>query len=185
MAQASNPIIPLSILLVLAVGGALVAVYRHLQAKERTLRHHADRERALEAQFDDLFERTADIVVVHDRHGRISTMDRTAEQLSGYPRQEARTIVANSRCDRHRAQHRRRGFTVLEARHGGEALEICQEYGGTIDVLLTAVVMPTMNGVALAAAVGSRRSKVPVLFMSATLSARASGSISSDPRAPI
>ena len=61
---------------------------------------------------------------------------------------------------------RRRGFTVLEARHGGEALEICQSYPGEIDVLLTDVVMPTMNGVDLAAAVTPMRPQTAVLFMS-------------------
>jgi two-component system cell cycle sensor histidine kinase/response regulator CckA len=61
---------------------------------------------------------------------------------------------------------RRRGFTVLEARHGGEALDICRQYGGEIDVLLTDVVMPTMNGVDLVAAATPVRPQMRVLFMS-------------------
>jgi len=95
MPEASGPVLPLALLLVLAAGAALAVVYRRFQAKDRTIQRQAARGRALKAQFDDLFDRTADIVVVHDRRGRISTMNRTAEQLSGYPRQEARAIDAN------------------------------------------------------------------------------------------
>lgn len=77
---------PLALLLVLAAGAALAVVYRRFQAKERNIQRQVARERALKAHFDDLFDRTADIVVVHDRRGRISAMNRTAEQLSGHPR---------------------------------------------------------------------------------------------------
>lgn len=61
---------------------------------------------------------------------------------------------------------RRRGFTVLEAEHGGDALKICREHRGKIDVLLTDVVMPRLNGVELAAAVAPLRPDTKVLFMS-------------------
>jgi two-component system, cell cycle sensor histidine kinase and response regulator CckA len=61
---------------------------------------------------------------------------------------------------------RRRGFTVLEARHGGEALEICRQYGGDIDMLVSDIVMPTMNGVDLAAAATRIRPDMPILLIS-------------------
>ena len=61
---------------------------------------------------------------------------------------------------------RRRGYTVLEARHGGEALEICKQFGGDIDLLVTDVVMPQMNGVDLVAAVAHIRPDMAVLFIS-------------------
>lgn len=64
------------------------------------------------------------------------------------------------------AELRRRGYTVLEARHGGEALEICKQYGGDIDVLVTDVVMPQMNGADLAAAIAHIRPEMAVLFIS-------------------
>jgi len=76
---------------------------------------------------------------------------------------------------------RRRGFTVLEARHGGEALEICRQYGAGIDLLITDVVMPQMGGVDLAAAVAPIRPEMAVLFVSGHPD-RAGASL--DPRGP-
>jgi len=61
---------------------------------------------------------------------------------------------------------RRRGLTVLEARHGGEALEICRQYGGNIDVLVTDVVMPQVGGVELVSTVAPIRPEMAVLFVS-------------------
>ena len=63
--------------------------------QERTIRRQIAREAALKARLDDVFERTADIIVVHDRRGRVSTMNRTGEQASGYPREEARMLDPN------------------------------------------------------------------------------------------
>ncbi|MCK9377416.1 MAG: PAS domain S-box protein [Syntrophobacterales bacterium] len=38
------------------------------------------------------------------------------------------------------------GYEVLEARHGGEALLICERHRGPIHILVTDIVMPQMNG---------------------------------------
>jgi CheY-like chemotaxis protein len=64
------------------------------------------------------------------------------------------------------AELRRRGYTVLEARHGGEALEICKQYGAGIDLLVTDVVMPQLNGADLARQVRPIRPEMAVLFIS-------------------
>ena len=58
------------------------------------------------------------------------------------------------------------GHTVLEARHSGEAVEICERYKGPIDLLLTDVVMPQMNGQELARRVKAARPGVRTLYMS-------------------
>jgi CheY-like chemotaxis protein len=58
------------------------------------------------------------------------------------------------------------GFTVLVADSPRKALEIEQAFGGTIDLLLTDVVMPEMNGIELFEIVKEKRPAMPVLYIS-------------------
>ena len=58
------------------------------------------------------------------------------------------------------------GYRILEASHGGEALRVCGEHGGAIDLLLTDVVMPLMSGAELAEQLKPLRPDMRVLFMS-------------------
>jgi PAS domain S-box-containing protein len=58
------------------------------------------------------------------------------------------------------------GYTVLDAPNGQEALRVCQEYDGTIHLMLTDVVMPGMSGRELAGRVTSMRPDLKILFMS-------------------
>jgi PAS domain S-box-containing protein len=74
---------------------ALGVYYRRNLAQERTIRRQIAREASLKARLDDVFERSSDIIVVHDRRGRVATMNRTGERTSGYPREEARMVDAN------------------------------------------------------------------------------------------
>ncbi len=60
----------------------------------------------------------------------------------------------------------RRGFTVLDAEDGKAALELFAANQHRIDVLVTDVVMPRMNGADLAAAVEKLRPGTKVLFIS-------------------
>ncbi len=62
---------------------------------------------------------------------------------------------------------RRGGFDVLEAGSGDAALAVAEEVKGQIDLLLTDVVMPNMNGRELSETLLSRYPDVRVLFMSA------------------
>jgi two-component system cell cycle sensor histidine kinase/response regulator CckA len=61
---------------------------------------------------------------------------------------------------------RGRGYTVLEASRPEQALEVSEQYAGHIDLLVTDVVMPNMNGPALAAKLRQQRPELPVLFIS-------------------
>jgi DNA-binding response OmpR family regulator len=58
------------------------------------------------------------------------------------------------------------GYTVLEARHGADALLVSREYRGPIDLLLTDVVMPETNGLKLAKELSLERPETQVVFMS-------------------
>ena len=58
------------------------------------------------------------------------------------------------------------GYTVLEARNGGEAVDLCSRHRGTIHLMLTDVVMPGMNGVELSKRLAHDHPGMKVLFMS-------------------
>src|SRR5438445_3228125 len=61
---------------------------------------------------------------------------------------------------------RAHGYTVLEARHGREALLISERHSGPIHLMLTDVVMPEMSGRELASRLASLRPTMPVIYMS-------------------
>lgn len=58
------------------------------------------------------------------------------------------------------------GLTVLRASNGNEALALQDEYDGVIDLLITDVVMPEVDGVKLAELFLSLRPNTKVIFMS-------------------
>lgn len=58
------------------------------------------------------------------------------------------------------------GYQVLSAATGREALEIGRSHEGKIDLLLTDVIMPEMNGMQVAEAFGEIRPDAKVMFMS-------------------
>ena len=58
------------------------------------------------------------------------------------------------------------GYQVLEAMDGAEALSVADEHGATIDLLLTDVLMPGMNGTELADELRLLHPGLRVLFMS-------------------
>ncbi len=61
---------------------------------------------------------------------------------------------------------RRKGYRVMEAINGETALEICRKNLKNIDLLLTDVVMPRMNGVQLANKVFALKPGLKVMYMS-------------------
>jgi CheY-like chemotaxis protein len=57
-------------------------------------------------------------------------------------------------------------YEVHEAGNAGEALELLGSHSGKFDLMITDVVMPDMNGVALAERVATSQSRTKVLFVS-------------------
>ena len=87
-----------------------------------------------------------------------STLRGTETILLVEDEEQVRTIVFN--------MLRRQGYRVLSAQHPGEALLLCQTHAGTIDLLLTDVVMPQMSGPELANRLTAGRPGMKVLCMS-------------------
>ena len=58
------------------------------------------------------------------------------------------------------------GYDVLEARDGREGLDVFEEHGDSIDLLLTDIVMPRLDGWGLVAAVRHVDARLPIIVMS-------------------
>jgi two-component system cell cycle sensor histidine kinase/response regulator CckA len=58
------------------------------------------------------------------------------------------------------------GFHVIEASDGAEALKVASAYAEPVDLLLTDVIMPKVNGLVLAQLLSQERPGIGVLYMS-------------------
>jgi PAS domain S-box-containing protein len=58
------------------------------------------------------------------------------------------------------------GYTVLEARHGVEAVRVCEQYGAPIHLVITDVVMPEMGGTELVHRLTRMRPDIKSLYIS-------------------
>jgi signal transduction histidine kinase/CheY-like chemotaxis protein len=58
------------------------------------------------------------------------------------------------------------GYCVLEAKDGADAVALADQYEGTIEILLTDVVMPNMRGPEVARRLSATRPDMKVIFMS-------------------
>jgi CheY-like chemotaxis protein len=61
---------------------------------------------------------------------------------------------------------REQGYTVLEAKHGREALELVERNHQPIDLVISDVVMPELSGRELGSRLAVLRPELPVLYMS-------------------
>ncbi len=62
-------------------------------------------------------------------------------------------------------------YHVIEAADGAEALDVASTHNGPIHLLLTDIIMPKLNGLALAERLLPQRPEMAVLFMSGYLEA--------------
>jgi DNA-binding NtrC family response regulator len=58
------------------------------------------------------------------------------------------------------------GYKVLEASNGAEALHIAREHAGTIQVLITDIILPKLSGAEVALEVASTSPQAVILYMS-------------------
>jgi len=61
------------------------------------------------------------------------------------------------------------GYTILEAEDGAAAFDLALAHAGCIDLLLTDVIMPKINGITLATRLREARPGLAVLYMSGYL----------------
>jgi CheY-like chemotaxis protein len=59
-----------------------------------------------------------------------------------------------------------KGYTVIEATDGDDALRIAQNHTGRIGLMITDVIMPHMGGAQLAETLAAARPQMKVLFVS-------------------
>jgi two-component system cell cycle sensor histidine kinase/response regulator CckA len=87
-----------------------------------------------------------------------TTLRGTETVLLAEDEEQVRSIVLNVLL--------RQGYHVIPAQNGGEALLLAERHSGTIDLLLTDVVMPTVSGPELAKRLAATRPDMKVLCMS-------------------
>jgi two-component system cell cycle sensor histidine kinase/response regulator CckA len=59
-----------------------------------------------------------------------------------------------------------KGYKIVEASSGEEALEVMKNQGEDIDIIITDVIMPGMNGPSLISKIQTNYPKVKVIFIS-------------------
>ena len=69
-------------------------------------------------------------------------------------------------CDLTAQSLRAAGYTVITASNGQEGLDAAHDHDGAIDMLVTDVIMPDMNGRVLSERLGVLRPGLPTLFIS-------------------
>ena len=72
------------------------------------------------------------------------------------------------------------GYKVLSASNSSHAIARCKEYQGTIDVVLSDIIMPDMNGVELIAILRETQPKLKAIFMSGYTNSMAAESVGMD-----
>ena len=90
------------------------------------------------------------------------------EEAQGLEGSETVLVVEDSKpvCELIAGILKEIGFTVLVAETPAEALALCEKLDIPIDILVTDVIMPNMNGVELGNKVAAMRPGIKILFMS-------------------
>jgi PAS domain S-box-containing protein len=82
----------LSVVGLSAVAWAVV-LRRRVQAQTLVIKARLRQELDLQTRYQDLFENANDVVCTYDAQGRLGSMNRAAERVTGYPRHETRRML--------------------------------------------------------------------------------------------
>jgi CheY-like chemotaxis protein len=99
----------------------------------------------------------------------VSSPEQTSTELGDWPRgRETLLLAEDEEAVRTLASHvlERCGYRVLTARDGEEALHLADSYLGSIDLLVSDVVMPSLGGQELARQLIARRPALRVIYIS-------------------
>jgi two-component system, cell cycle sensor histidine kinase and response regulator CckA len=91
------------------------------------------------------------------------------DEAGSHAESDVRILVVDDNDDVRRVMVRalqRRGFTVLQAAHGGEAVDMVERLEERIDVLVTDIEMPVLKGRETAERIRACLPGLPVLFVS-------------------
>ena len=97
------------------------------------------------------------------------TPDKPTKTLSSLPKGKETILLVEDEDDVRTFTARaleEQGYKVLQAREGQVALDIVEQYDGNIDLLVTDIVMPRMDGKTLAERLRAQRSTMKVLLIS-------------------
>jgi two-component system, cell cycle sensor histidine kinase and response regulator CckA len=99
----------------------------------------------------------------------ISAPAAVAERLD--PTTQRILVVEDSDCLRAVAVRTlsARGYAVVEARHGEDALRVIEETAEPFDLVVTEMIMPVMSGYKLGRRLARQRPGLPVLYLSAAV----------------
>jgi two-component system, cell cycle sensor histidine kinase and response regulator CckA len=96
-------------------------------------------------------------------------VERAHDESAAVPKKEYTILLAEDEPSLRavtRSSLQECGYTVLEAKDGREALRVSRQYEGTIDLLLTDIVMPEIGGHALAQDLSRERPGIRIVYMS-------------------
>jgi signal transduction histidine kinase/CheY-like chemotaxis protein len=94
--------------------------------------------------------------------------DESTEQADSQKGNETILVVEDDQSVRQYivARLRKHGYSVMEAGHANEAIPLGEHYEGRIDLLLTDVVMPDIDGPGLAGRLSGSRPDMSIIYMS-------------------
>jgi two-component system, cell cycle sensor histidine kinase and response regulator CckA len=109
--------------------------------------------------FDIYLPKVSETILPKEHEGRSKSLPRGSETV---------LVVEDEEGVRELAAEflRTSGYSVLEAGDGVEAMEVANRFAGSIQVILTDIVMPRMNGKELVKRMKALRPAAKVIFMS-------------------